>query len=321
MLLVRKDAITTPFSAAALARTFRLSGMALEDSLALAGEAERMLAAPGTVPVRTTAAGPEVDVEDLIAVACRVLVEAGQDETMRRLRVRWWIRRRRLPFVVAVGGTSGVGKSTVSQAAAKALGIDTVLSTDMVRAVLRVTLHPDLFPALSESSFSAQRMFRSNLEGNQLLVAFEQQASVVCTATMGLIRRVLKEGQQVMINGVHVVPGLFVVPKDWSVFNYVLTVSDPAEHERRFRQRFDTFNRNADHALARMSAIRDLDNYIVDHSRAAGAQMIESTSFEETVSALVGAMARDIDEAYDLEHTFELTAAARRRSSRKPRGV
>jgi len=137
-----------------------------------------------------------------------------------------------------------------------------------------------------------------------LLIAFEQQASIVAGATMGLVRRVLKEGQQVMINGVHVVPGLVEIPPDWSVFGYVLTVSDPAEHERRFRQRFDTFNRDADHALSRMAAIRDLNDYIVAHSRAAGARIIESTTFDETVSALVGAMARDIDRVYDLQHTF-----------------
>lgn len=301
MLLVRKGDTATPFSAAALARSFRLIGMPLEASVRTATEVERAVASTGG---HRTEHGTEVCVDDVIAIACQVLDAAGEQETMRRLRVRWWVRQRLEPFVVAVGGTSGVGKSTVSQAAARAIGIDTVLSTDMVRAVLRVTIHPELFPALSESSFSAQRMFRSNLEGNQLLMAFEQQASIVAGATLGLIRRSLKEGQQVMINGVHVVPGLVAIPPDWSVFGYVLTVADPQEHERRFRQRFDTFNRDADHALSRMAAIRDLDEYIVAHSRAAGVRVIESTTFDETVSALVGAMAKDIDRAYDLEHTF-----------------
>lgn len=303
MLLVRNGDVTTPFSVGTIARTFRLAGMPLDRSLQVATEVERVLAAPGE-HAQPTALGSEVEVDHLIAVAARLLTDAGEHETVRRLRVRWWIRRRRQSFVLAVGGTSGVGKSTVSQAAAMALGIDTVLSTDMVRAVLRVTMHPDLIPALSESSFSAQRMFRSNLAGNRLLTAFEQQASIVGAASLGLIRRALKEGQQVVINGVHVVPGLVAIPEDWSVFGYVLTVSDPAEHERRFRERFDTFNRDADHALARMHAIRDLDEYIVAHGRAAGAHVIESTTFEETVSALVGAMAQDIDEAYDVAHAF-----------------
>ncbi len=310
MLLIRTGGITAPFSPTTLARTFRLAGMPLDRALDAAAAVERTLTSPGEVPTRPTAHGDEVDVENLIEIASLLLAESGEYETMRRLRVRWWIRRRHQPFVLAVGGTSGVGKSTVSQAAAAALGIDTVLSTDMVRAILRVTMHPELIPALSESSFSAQRMFRSNLAGNSLLAAFEQQASIVASASLGLIRRSLKEGQQVVINGVHVVPGLVAIPEDWSVFGYVLTIGDPAEHERRFRQRFDTFNRDADHALARMAAIRELDEYIVAHSRAAGAQVIESTTFEETVSALVGAMAQDIDRTYDLVHAFDADGRA-----------
>jgi 2-phosphoglycerate kinase len=58
-----------------------------------------------------------------------------------------------------------------------------------------------------------------------------------------------------------------------------------------------------------MAAIRDLDAYIVDHSRAAGARIIESTTFPETVAALVGAIAADIDRAYDLENTFDPAAS------------
>ena len=78
-----------------------------------------------------------------------------------------------------------------------------------------------MLPALSESSFSAQRMFRSNLEGNQLLVAFEQQATIVFHAAMGLVRRTIKEGHQLVLNGVHIVPGLIDVPADWPFFQYM----------------------------------------------------------------------------------------------------
>jgi 2-phosphoglycerate kinase len=289
--------------------------MPLDRSLGLAAATERALLAPGAVASQPTPLGDEVLVDDVLAVATRLLGDAGEDQILRRLRVRWWIRRRRVPFVLTVGGTSGTGKSTVSQAAATALGIDTVLSTDMVRAVLRVTVHPDLIPALSESSFSAQRMFRSNLAGNRLLAAFEQQASIVAGASLGLIRRALKEGQQVVLNGVHVVPGLVEIPKEWSVFGYVLTVGDPQEHERRFRQRFDTFQRDAEHALSRMAAIRELDAYIVAHSLLAGVRIIESTTFDETVSSLVGGVADDIDKAYDLAHAFDLAPGASRRAA------
>ena len=123
-----------------------------------------------------------------------VLQERGEADVLRRLRARWWLRSTGHPLVITVGGTSGVGKSTVSDRAAQILGIDRTFSTDLVRAVLRGTLNPGLIPALSESSFSAQRMLRSNLAGDPLLVAFEQQASIVAQASLSLVRRALKEG-------------------------------------------------------------------------------------------------------------------------------
>lgn len=289
-------ALVTPFSVPTVARTLRLAGTPLDRALALGQALEQRLVATHDAGQRDVA----VPLEDVLRHAGELLAEAGEVETLRRVQVRWWVRRQRVPFVVTVGGASGTGKSTVSAAAAKALGIDNVLSTDMVRAVLRVTVHPQLVPALSESSFSAQRMFRSNLEGNRLLAAFEQQASIVSQASLGLIRRTLKEGQQTMLNGVHVVPGLVDVPPEWAVFGYVITVVDEAEHARRFQQRFATFQRDASHALARMAAIRELDEYIVAHSRAAGVRVIESTTFDDTVSRLVGAIAADIDARYAL---------------------
>jgi 2-phosphoglycerate kinase len=202
--------------------------------------------------------------------------------------------------VLAVGGSSGVGKSSTSQAMADVLGIDTVLSTDLVRAVLRGTLHPELVPALSDSSFSAQRMFRSNLAGSPLLAAFEQQSRIVAQATLTLVRRALKEGMQLVVNGVHLVPGLVDVPPDWPVFAYVLTVPEPGEHERRFHERVATTQRDAAHALDRFRAIRELDDYIVDHSRRAGVRVVASQHWTQTVQDLVGAVADDLDAAFGI---------------------
>ena len=111
-----------------------------------------------------------------------------------------------------------------------------------------------MLPALSESSFSAQRMFRSNLEGNRLLVAFEQQATIVSHAALGLVRRTIKEGHQLVLNGVHIVPGLVDVPADWPYFSYMLTVPDRDDHRRRFEARFATSDRPADYYQSRLAA-------------------------------------------------------------------
>lgn len=281
--------LVLPYSAPMLARVLALAGLPTSGALDVAGRVGRVLESRGASPV---------DLADVREATAAELHADGEDEALRRLRVRWWLRSRRRPVVVAVGGTSGVGKSTVSRAAAQMLGIEAVLSTDLVRAVLRGTLHPGLVPALSDSSFSAQRMFRSNLEGNRLLAAFEQQAAIVSQASVFLVRRALKEGMQVMLNGVHLVPGLVDVPADWPLFSYVLTVPDLAEHERRFTARFLTSDRDPQQYVSRLHAIRELDEYIVAQSRRAGVRVIESRATTQTVSDLVGAIAADLDRVF-----------------------
>ncbi len=291
VVMVRDGGLVLPFSETMLARTLITTGLAVQPALALAGQVSSAL---------ESSAATAVEVEAVRAETARILQDVGEDTVLRALRARWWLRTTRQPVVIAVGGTSGVGKSTVSQHAATVLGLEVVMSTDMVRAVLRGTLNPELIPALSESSFSAQRMFRSNLEGDPLLVSFEQQASIVEQATLSLARRALKEGLQLVINGVHIVPGLVSVPPEWPLFGYVLTVPDEAEHERRFSAR-STSTRDAEHYLSRIRAIRQLDDYIVAHCRRAGIPVIESGTLEQTVTDLVGAIASDLERRFGLE--------------------
>lgn len=291
MLLVREGSLELPFADAVLARTLVVTGLDVESALQVAHAVEAALTSDGSTVV---------EIESVREQTGIILAERGEAEVLRRLRVRWWVRTARQPLVVAIGGASGVGKSTVSEAVARVLGIEQVLSTDVVRAVLRGSLHPDLIPALSESSFSAQRMLRSNVEGNRLLRAFEQQAAIVAQASLSLVRRSLKEGMQLVLNGVHIVPGLVTVPPSWPVFSCVLTVPDPAEHERRFSARAATSERDPARYLSRMQAIRELDSYIVDHSRRAGFPVIESAGFEQTVFDTVGAIASDIERTFVL---------------------
>ncbi len=287
---VRDGTLTLPFADATLARTLAVTGLDPATAVAAAREVQADLGTDDRV----------VDVQEVRDATATVLERRGEDEVLRRLRVRWWLRASHHPLVIAIGGTSGVGKSTVSQSAAQVLGIDRVLSTDLVRAVLRGTLHPDLIPALSESSFSAQRMLRSNLEGDPLLVAFEQQSSIVLEASLALARRAIKEGLQLVINGVHIVPGLVDVPPEWPLVSCVLTVPDIDEHERRFTARFATSGRDPAHNLSRLQAIRDLDAYIVQHCRRRGVPVIESRGTDQTVSDVVGAIASQLEARFDL---------------------
>ena len=74
---------------------------------------------------------------------------------------RWEeVRGLDVPIVLMIGGTTGVGKSTIATRLAVRLNIVRVVATDAVREVMRATLTQELMPTLYTSSFEADAALR-----------------------------------------------------------------------------------------------------------------------------------------------------------------
>ncbi len=291
-----------PLSGGMIARWTMKAGLDSDPAEEVAVRVVRLIADAHAAQVAAQphdAPAPTVRRDEVFARISDVLLADGLPDVERRVRIRRWMRTSRQPLVVAIGGSSGVGKSTVSLEAADRLGISVVISTDQVRSVIRSVVSPDLLPALSQSSFSAAKMLRSNLSGNRLLFAFEEQARIVQHGTIALARRSVKEGQQVVINGVHIVPGLIDIEPEFPLFTYVLTVGTTQEHKGRFIQRFLAGDRKPTEYLERIDAIRELDEYIVEQCGVHGVPVIRSTTFEGTVLAVMDAVGRDVETQFD----------------------
>ena len=63
--------------------------------------------------------------------------------------LRWReVERLDVPLVILIGGTTGVGKSTIATQLAARLGIVRVVATDAIREVMRSMLSSELMPTL-----------------------------------------------------------------------------------------------------------------------------------------------------------------------------
>lgn len=160
----------------------------------------------------------------------------------------------RKPYVILIGSASGIGKSTIASELAKELEIKHLIETDFIREIVRGIIGPEYAPALHKSSFDAYTAIRDKdrFEGNSdglISAGFEEHASFVIPAIEKVIQRAVEDFDDVVIEGVHLVPGLIDIDKfkeDASIHFFVLS-ADEEVHKERFVKRAMKIKRGGKH--------------------------------------------------------------------------
>ena len=231
-------------------------------------------------------------------------------------RFRQWQNLAKLerPLVILIGGTTGVGKSTLATQVAHRLGITRVASTDIVRQVMRAFFAPGLMPEIHCSSFDAARAVRIPLPdwSDADEAGFIEQARSIAVGVDALIDRAITEGQRTIIEGVHIVPG-FLDTSRWSqavVLQVVVTINDAERHRSHFYVReWETDGiRPLRRYIAAFPKIRKVQEYIVAQAEKQGLPVLENTNIDQTVKAVMAAV---FDAVTEYEHPAQRAAAVR----------
>lgn len=237
----------------------------------------------------------EIAVEDLMEITTRSIDDhlglgaAG--------RYRAWVaaRRRGKPLVVLLGGAPGVGKSSVAGEVGARLRIPSVIPTDAVRQVMRSLLPDTVAPLLHVSSFEAHRVLRSPIPSDldPVVIGFQRQAEMVAGGIRGLVDRAITEGSGLVVEGVHMVPGLFDNDLEgWNVravvCQGVLAVEDVAAHRSHFLARAEQASqRSSDRYLAAFDELRRIDGFLRQAANRSGVAVIEMEQLDDTIQRVV----------------------------------
>lgn len=256
-----------PYSKGLLAQSLQATGLSPERSFTLARRVEALLAERGD---------PEIGVAALHALCEDVL--AGEEGEVAVRRYRDWRRLDRLerPLVVLIGGTTGVGKSTVATMLAARLGITRVIATDVVRQVLRAFFTPEAMRSVHSSAFEA-----GGVPG------YREQAGRVAIAIDAIVERAAAESKPVIVEGVHVQPGALSADLRGRcvAVEALLAVDDAELHRGHFSHRRGT--RPAERYLARFDDIRAVQDHLVALALAQGVEVIPNDSVDVTLARLM----------------------------------
>jgi 2-phosphoglycerate kinase len=272
-----------PFSKGLLARTLTATGISTDRAYELALSAEADIAQSGR---------ESISFDRLSELARETLGEEDGATTMRRLRRFQDLYDLDLPVIVLVGGATGTGKSTVATDVAYRLGITRVTSTDFVRQTMRAFFSREFMPAIHYSSFEAGRATADDdAEGSEaVLDGFLEQTRDVLVGVQAAIERALEEGWSMVLEGVHLVPGM--LPREIKgalVVQCVLAINDAEAHASHFWIR-DTDSegvRPFEKYLDAFDDIRLVQAYILGRARKNEVPVIENGNIEDAIGEVM----------------------------------
>ena len=289
-ITIVKGSRETPFSRGILAQTLAQAGAPAELAHRIASEVRAELLAEQRYMVEE---------EEVLARVRNKLVK--KDAFVVGRLDKWRVLRESTePIVVLIGGATGVGTSTLAADVARRLNIQSVVGTDSIREVLRRAISPDLLPLLHKSSYDIKREdLRVPVEEDEMvLYGFRQQASQVAVGVEAIVDRGLKEGTNLVVEGVHLVPEIILnrYRDHPNVCTLVVYLSDEHAHRSRFfiRALGTAMRRPAEEYIAYFREIRQIHDYIVESSARAGVQAVENISIENTSDAAVEIVANRV---------------------------
>ncbi|MGI9110778.1 MAG: hypothetical protein ACR2GT_01010 [Gaiellaceae bacterium] len=274
----------TPFSKGLMARVLSAVGVLEERAYELARRAEVDLGQRG---------GTAVDLDRLAELAVDLLGQEAGSRAVRRLRDYRTLQTLDLPLILLVGGGTGTGKSTVATEVAYRLGITRVTSTDFVRQTMRAFFAKEFMPSIHYSSFEAALGLSKAEEeesGDAALLGFLDQTRNVLVGVDAALQRALDEGWSMVLEGVHLVPGMLAAERhDALVIQCVLAIDDEEIHRTHFWSRDAASDgvRPVDRYIEALPEIRMIQEYIVDRARRNDVPVIENESRSHAIGAVM----------------------------------
>jgi 2-phosphoglycerate kinase len=186
------------------------------------------------------------------------------------------------PLILLIGGGTGIGTSTLAVRLAWLLEINRVVSTDSVREIVRHLLPNEIIPTLKVSTFEAgETITQVKSPHDRLIYGFVSQSRKVLFGIEALIDRSIREGENMIIEGVHLIPGelKFLKPyaKQATIISVMLDVGKKDKHRQHFFLRnLQNSRRSKKLYLKYFREIRLIRDFLVERAKSKKVPVVEN---------------------------------------------
>jgi len=234
----------------------------------------------------------EMDRHELRRLAYEALARRSGEQTAERYLVWRKYQEPERPVILLLGGATGVGKTEIALEVAHRLGIGRMLSTDSIRQIMRITLSPEIAPAIHGSSFDCYRLLSpETLSGDPCIAGFRAQAQTVAVGIRASMDRAVRENASLVLDGVSLVPGLldashYAASAD-VFFLIVATLDEDALAERFEARAVAARRRDARVYLDHLRDILRIQDHLLELADRHDVPIVDNVDFDRSVIAVI----------------------------------
>ncbi|WP_405265615.1 2-phosphoglycerate kinase [Methanobrevibacter sp.] len=271
-----------PFSKGIMSRSLNVADIGIERAHNIASDIEASLIKDNVT---------EISSRELADVVLSHLETIDSDIA---LKYKNWrsLRISKEPLIILIGGASGVGTSSMAFELANRLRLKNLISTDMIREVMRKIVSKELSPVIHKSSFDAYESIRTpSIRIDSVIEGFVSHVDVVNVGIEAIIERSAKEGISTIIEGVHIVPGFIRrdLMENNNIIMFTLAVEDEEAHKQRFysRCRQPWVKRSLERYMENFESIRKTQSFLVEQAKIHDTRIINNVDINETIEIMV----------------------------------
>ncbi len=282
-----------PFSKGILSQSLQASGLEPSSAYEVARHIEDQLQKKGTAKISS---------DKLRRVIYQTILENYDERFAERYLLWRYLKSPDRPLVILFGGATGTGKTTVAGEVAHRLGVGRTLATDTIRQIMRTMFSKDLLPAIHYSSYEAwkEREGLGEDRAEAAVEAFREQSGRVLVGVRAMVERAIHENFSLVIEGVHLVPGLMGLD-GFADGAYILPLVISTLNKEAYLARFpvrekEAENRSSERYRKNFPYILEIQNYILEMAEHYEIPIVENVNLDQTVSSILSVITNTLRE-------------------------
>ncbi len=197
-------------------------------------------------------------------------------------------------FVIFIGGGAATGKSTIAWELARTLGIRNIISTDLVRQIIR-QLNPD--EVLQAETWDLWRFVSDTKSNETLYEGLEAQTKIIEPFIISLTEYALAKGMSTIIEGIHILPKSILcqtIKKNNHILFFIDAPEDRIETNYNLRKKSTHMHQTTQSFVSVPERIR-LHNQILKNAKKEGETVIEEENWEKLINQALEIVFRHIN--------------------------